>query len=93
MQSRYHLYRWLLIPQRFQILRKLVDDPFLHGVTHILVDEVHERQWQVDVLLILIRNLLNGPRPDLKVVLVRGKIVLVSTASTRKLNYSNSLDN
>jgi ATP-dependent RNA helicase DHX29 len=40
-------------------------------VTHVIVDEVHERQWQIDVLLISLRKLLSGPRPDLKVVLVR----------------------
>jgi len=52
------------------ILRRLVEDPSLSGVTHIIVDEVHERQWQIDVLLISLRNLLNGPRRDLKVLLM-----------------------
>lgn len=29
------------------ILRRLQDDPMLKGVTHVCVDEVHERQYQV----------------------------------------------
>ncbi len=52
------------------ILRRLIEDPLLNGVSHVVVDEVHERQWQIDVLLISLRTLLQGRRPDLKVVLV-----------------------
>ena len=29
------------------VLRRLQDDPLLSGITHICVDEVHERQYQV----------------------------------------------
>ena len=53
------------------VLRRLQDDPELKGVTHVLVDEVHERQYQIDVLLVTLRQLLVGARPDLKVILVR----------------------
>jgi len=52
------------------ILRRLVDDPTLNGVSHVIVDEVHERQWQIDVLLVSLRALVNGPRKDLRVVLM-----------------------
>ena len=52
------------------VLRRLQDDPSLTGVTHVLVDEVHERQQQTDVCLIALRRLINSTRPDLKVVLV-----------------------
>jgi ATP-dependent RNA helicase DHX29 len=38
--------------------------------THVIVDEVHERQQQTDVLLIALRELLGTTRPDLKVILV-----------------------
>lgn len=31
------------------VLRRLQDDPMLTGVSHIVVDEVHERQYQVSV--------------------------------------------
>ena len=53
------------------ILRRLADDPTLSGVTHCVVDECHERQWQIDLLLASLRTLLTGLRPDLKVILVR----------------------
>ena len=52
------------------ILRRLIEDPLLKGVSHVVVDEVHERQWQIDVLLVALRSLVRGPRRDLKVVLM-----------------------
>ena len=52
------------------ILRRLIEDPTLKGVSHIVVDEVHERQWQIDVLLVALRRLIAGPRKDLKVILM-----------------------
>ena len=53
------------------VLRRLQDDPNLSGVTHVLVDEVHERQQQTDVLLIILRQLLNTTRQNnLKVILM-----------------------
>lgn len=78
------------------ILRRMIEDPVLKGISHVIVDEVHERQvgrdvvhlqnglhflfslsfclcaqWQVDVLLVALRSLITGARPDLKLVLVR----------------------
>lgn len=52
------------------VLRRLQDDQNLEGVTHCLVDEVHERQQQTDVLLIILRQLLCTTRRDLKVILM-----------------------
>jgi ATP-dependent RNA helicase DHX29 len=51
------------------VLRKLIEDPDLTGVSHVIVDEVHERQWQVDLLLVALRQLLNRRR-QLKVILM-----------------------
>ena len=48
------------------MLRRLQSDPALAGVTHVVVDEVHERSLDSDFLLILLRRLLNK-RKDLKV--------------------------
>ena len=53
------------------VLRRLQDDPTLEGITHVLVDEVHERQWQIDFLLIALRGLIHTTRKDLNIVLVR----------------------
>ncbi|GAX13568.1 hypothetical protein FisN_3Lh136 [Fistulifera solaris] len=52
------------------ILRRLIEDPLLNGVSHLVVDEVHERQWQIDVLLMSLKTLMQGRRPDLKVILM-----------------------
>jgi len=52
------------------VLRRLQDDPDLKGITHVIVDECHERQWQIDFLLIALRHLLATTRKDLKVVLM-----------------------
>lgn len=52
------------------VLRRLQEDSDLSGITHVLVDEVHERQQQTDVLLVILRQLLETTRPDLKVILM-----------------------
>jgi hypothetical protein len=63
------------------ILRRLQDDHELKSITHVIVDEVHERQVQTDVLLIALRQLLRTTRRDLKVILVRLFFVLLSSHS------------
>lgn len=51
------------------LLRKLQSNPFLRGVSHVLVDEVHERDVNTDVLLALLRRALTH-NPELHVVLM-----------------------
>ena len=51
------------------LLRYLQGDPELSSVSHVMVDEVHERSVQSDFLLIILRKLLET-RPDLKIVLM-----------------------
>ncbi|KAI9205267.1 uncharacterized protein BJ171DRAFT_441477 [Polychytrium aggregatum] len=51
------------------LLRRLESNPTLDGVTHIVVDEVHERSMDSDFLLILLRRLLNI-RPDMRLILM-----------------------
>ncbi|XP_013786196.1 putative ATP-dependent RNA helicase DHX57 [Limulus polyphemus] len=51
------------------LLRRLEGDPQLSGVTHLLVDEVHERSEESDYLLMVLRDIL-PQRPDLKLVLM-----------------------
>ena len=55
------------------ILRQLHSDPELKTVTHIIVDEVHERTVQSDFLLIILKMLLDS-RNDLKVILMSATI-------------------
>ena len=40
------------------LLRRLESDPNLLGVSHVVVDEVHERSIDSDFLLIVLRELL-----------------------------------
>ncbi|XP_068342386.1 DExH-box ATP-dependent RNA helicase DExH1 isoform X1 [Pyrus communis] len=55
------------------LLRQLVQDPELTGVSHLLVDEIHERGMNEDFLLIILRDLLPR-RPDLRLILMSATI-------------------
>ncbi|CAL8471800.1 g11342 [Coccomyxa elongata] len=53
------------------LLRRLLGDPALQGTTHVVVDEVHERSADSDLLLLLLRGLLAScANPKLRVVLM-----------------------
>ncbi|XP_071703455.1 DExH-box ATP-dependent RNA helicase DExH3 isoform X2 [Rutidosis leptorrhynchoides] len=51
------------------LLRRLLSDPNLHGVTHVFVDEIHERGMNEDFLLIVLKDLLPRRR-DLRLILM-----------------------
>eukprot|EP00172_Hildenbrandia_rubra_P000450 Plantae.Rhodophyta-Hildenbrandia_rubra.ctg12197.p1 GENE.Plantae.Rhodophyta-Hildenbrandia_rubra.ctg12197~~Plantae.Rhodophyta-Hildenbrandia_rubra.ctg12197.p1 ORF type:complete len:886 (+),score=151.91 Plantae.Rhodophyta-Hildenbrandia_rubra.ctg12197:344-2659(+) len=51
------------------LLRRLQSDPSLDALTHVIVDEVHERSVDTDFLLIILRDLLKR-RPMLRVILM-----------------------
>ncbi|OIW15110.1 hypothetical protein TanjilG_08597 [Lupinus angustifolius] len=51
------------------LLRRLLADRNLKGVTHIIVDEIHERGMNEDFLFIVLKDLLPH-RPELKLVLM-----------------------
>ena len=51
------------------LLRRLEGDPTLRQVSHVFVDEVHERGLESDFLLLALKDLLPS-RPDLKVILM-----------------------
>ncbi|KAM7505061.1 hypothetical protein LguiB_003965 [Lonicera macranthoides] len=55
------------------LLRRLVEDPNLTGVSHLLVDEIHERGMNEDFLLIILHDLLPR-RPDLRLILMSATI-------------------
>ncbi|XP_048862850.1 putative ATP-dependent RNA helicase DHX57 [Brienomyrus brachyistius] len=51
------------------LLRRLEGEPELGGVTHVIVDEVHERTEESDFLLLVLKDVM-AQRPDLKVILM-----------------------
>ncbi|KAL6175637.1 hypothetical protein ACLB2K_052276 [Fragaria x ananassa] len=51
------------------LLRRLLVDRKLKGVTHVIVDEIHERGMNEDFLLIVLKELLSH-RPELRLILM-----------------------
>lgn len=51
------------------LLRRLQSDPMLDSVTHVIIDEVHERSEESDFLLLILKELL-AKRSDLRVILM-----------------------
>ncbi|XP_057980830.1 DExH-box ATP-dependent RNA helicase DExH3 [Malania oleifera] len=51
------------------LLRRLLSDRNLDGITHVFVDEIHERGMNEDFLLIVLKNLLPRRR-DLRLILM-----------------------
>ena len=56
------------------LLRDAILDPLLSKYSVIVLDEVHERTINTDVLLSLIKDLQNTTRPDLKIVVMSATI-------------------
>ncbi|CAM8992581.1 unnamed protein product [Rhodiola kirilowii] len=51
------------------MLRRLLFDKDLDGVTHVIIDEIHERGINEDYLLVVLKDVLSR-RPDLKLILM-----------------------
>ncbi|XP_041892706.1 putative ATP-dependent RNA helicase DHX57 [Corvus kubaryi] len=51
------------------LLRRLEGDLTLQGVTHVIVDEVHERTEESDFLLLVLKDIM-AQRPDLRIILM-----------------------
>eukprot|EP00736_Rhodelphis_marinus_P012994 Rmarinus@m.5855 len=62
------------------VLRMMQDDPQLEKVTHLIIDEVHERDIETDFLLILARDLILL-RPDLRIVLMSATVDVTEFSS------------
>lgn len=50
------------------LLRRMQHDPALRDVSHVIIDEVHERSIDSDFLMIILRDLQASKRPDLRIV-------------------------
>lgn len=55
------------------LLQQLQGDPYIMGASHVILDEVHERDLQTDFLSIILKDLLTV-RPDLRVILMSATI-------------------
>ncbi|XP_068105350.1 ATP-dependent RNA helicase DHX29 isoform X2 [Hyperolius riggenbachi] len=73
MESRTGEHTRLLYCTTGILLRKLQEDSLLKNITHVIVDEVHERTVQSDFLLIILREILHK-RSDLHVVLMSATV-------------------
>ncbi|XP_053972471.1 ATP-dependent RNA helicase DHX30-like [Hylaeus volcanicus] len=51
------------------LLRKLQSDPTLSGMSHVIIDEAHERTLQIDILLNLLKELI-AANPSLKIIIM-----------------------
>lgn len=51
------------------LLRRLQSDPMLEAISHIIVDEVHERSEESDFLLLILKEMLEK-RPNLRIILM-----------------------
>ena len=60
------------------LLRRLQFDRALRGVSHIVVDEVHERDINIDFLLIVLKDMLDR-NPDVKLILMRSVLLTFGT--------------
>ncbi|HOL72642.1 MAG TPA: ATP-dependent helicase HrpB [Bryobacteraceae bacterium] len=56
------------------LTRRLLSDPELRGVSAVLLDEFHERHLEGDTALALLRRLQEGPRRDLRLVVMSATI-------------------
>jgi ATP-dependent helicase HrpB len=52
------------------LLRRLQSDPFLEGISAVVLDEFHERSLDSDLSLALLRQIKNEARPDLRLVVM-----------------------
>jgi HrpA-like RNA helicase len=72
MESRASASTRLLFCTTGILMRRLQSDPQLRGYSHLILDEVHERQALGDFLLIVLRDL--AVRQDLKLVLMSATV-------------------
>lgn len=55
------------------LLRRMQSNAFLKGVSHVIVDEVHERDINTDFLLILLKDLLEKNQ-DIKIIVMSATV-------------------
>ncbi|KAG5889433.1 hypothetical protein JTB14_032766 [Gonioctena quinquepunctata] len=56
------------------LLQKIINSKSLHQYTHIIIDEVHERNQDLDFLMLIVRRLLFTNSPRTRVILMSATI-------------------
>ncbi|MCA1565286.1 MAG: ATP-dependent helicase HrpB [Acidobacteria bacterium] len=52
------------------LMRRLLSDPQLKGVSVVILDEFHERHLEADLALALLKRLQRASRPDLRIIVM-----------------------
>jgi ATP-dependent helicase HrpB len=63
------------------LLRQLLREPELPKVAAVVLDEFHERHLQADLALALLRRLQQGPRRDLRIVVMSATLASEQVAA------------
>ena len=73
------------------LLRRMLNDDLLDDISHVVIDEVHERDIDTDFLLVLLRELVDK-RPDLRVILMSATLDAESFAAyfSRRTGYTGN---
>ena len=56
------------------IIALISSNPTLEGIGCVMIDEVHQRQFDMDMAIAMITNIITTVRPDLKLVLISATI-------------------
>lgn len=73
------------------LLRRLLSDPDLHDVTHVILDEVHERTMEGDLLLLLLKEHLKREKSKVRVILMSATVEAELFASYFKEKLQNDI--
>jgi ATP-dependent helicase HrpB len=52
------------------LTRRLQSDPFLEGVSLVVLDEIHERSLHADLALAMLAEVRRDARPDLAILVM-----------------------
>lgn len=69
------------------LLRKLVNEKSLAKYTHIMIDEVHERDLNLDFLLLVIRRIMNATNSRAKIILMSATMNVLHIADYFKTPF------
>jgi ATP-dependent RNA helicase TDRD9 len=63
------------------LLQKLINEKTMNRYSHIILDEVHERDLNLDMLLLVVRFLLSTRNPNVKIILMSATLIAEKFAS------------